>query len=104
MSSGHQQVTGNINSFNSFNSLANYNNVVYIAVGLDTERHQILQWLSPFEPQQRHQGVRTDRLDGVGNWVLETSEFRKWRDAEDGCARSVLFCYGNPGVGKTYIK
>ena len=46
----------------------------------------------------------TDRLDGVGKWVLETSEFREWRDAEDGCVGSVLFCSGNPGVGKTYIR
>ena len=100
MLSGHRQVTGNINSFNS---LTSYNNIVHIAAGPDAERHQILQWLSPLEPQQRHQSVRTDRLD-VGNWVLETGEFRKWRDAEDGCVGSVLFCYGNPGAGKTYIR
>ena len=100
MSSGHQQVTGNINSFNSLTSY----NIVHVAAGLDIERHEILQWLSPLEPQQRHQGVRIDRLDGVGNWVLETKEFRNWRDAEDGWVGSVLFCYGNPRVGKTYIK
>ena len=101
MFSGHQQVTGNTNSFNSF---ANYNNIVNIATGPDAERHEILRWLSPLEPQQRHHGVRTDRLDGVGNWVLETNEFRKWCDKKDGCVSPVLFCYGNPGVGKTYIR
>ena len=92
--SGYQQVTGNINSFN----IINFNTEI------DAERREIMQWLSPLEPQQRHQGVRTDRLNGVGNWVLETNEFRKWRDAEDGCVESVLFCYGNPGVGKTYLR
>ena len=70
----------------------------------ETDERQILQWLSPLEPQQRHQGVRTDRLNTVGNWVLETSEFRKWRDAGEGCVEPVLFCYGNPGVGKTYVR
>jgi len=95
MSSGHQQVTGNINSFN---------NIVNFITEIDAEAHQILQWLSPLEPQQRHQGVRTNRLNGVGNWVLETSEFRTWRDAGDGCVDPVLFCYGNPGVGKTYVR
>ena len=95
MSSGSQQVTGNINSFN---------NVVNFVTEIDAEGHQILKWLSPLEPQQRHQDVRADRLDGVGNWVLETSEFKKWRDAEDGCVDPVLFCSGNPGVGKTYIR
>ena len=102
MSPGHQQVTGNTNSFNNNNN--SLNSIVNFITGIDEEGRQILQWLSPLEPQQRHQGVRTDRLDGVGNWVLETNEFRKWRDAGDGCVEPVLFCYGNPGVGKTYAR
>ena len=101
MSAGHQQSTGNINSFNNNNS---FNNIVNLITNLDDEGRQILQWLSPLEPQQRHQGVRADRLDSVGNWVLETTEFRKWRDAEDSSVEQVLFCHGNPGVGKTYVR
>ena len=97
MSSGYQQVSGNINSFNN---IVNFNT----EIALDDEGRQIMQWLSPLEPQQRHQDVRTDRLDSVGNWVLETSDFRNWRDAEDGCVEPVFFCYGNPGVGKTYVR
>ena len=92
---------GNINSFNNNNS---FNNIVNFIINLDDEGRQILQWLSPLEPQQRHQGVRADRLDSVGNWVLETTEFRKWRDAEDSSVEQVLFCHGNPGVGKTYVR
>jgi len=95
MSARYQQLTGNINSFNT---------IVTFTTEIDDERRQIQQWLSPLEPQLRHQGVRTDRLDGVGNWVLETGEFRNWRDTEDGCVEPVLFCYGNPGVGKTYVR
>jgi len=101
MSLGYQQGNGNINSFNNNNS---FNNIVNYIAEEDAEGRQILHWLSPLEPQQRHQDVRTDRLDGVGNWVLETTEFRKWRDAEDGCVEPVLFCHGNPGVGKTYVR
>jgi len=67
MSSGCRQVTGNINSFNVLNS----SNVVNLITEADAEGRQILQWLSPLEPQQRHQGVRIDRLDGVGNWLLK---------------------------------
>ena len=78
-----------------------FNNTVNFVTQIDEEGRQILRWLSPLEPQKRHQGVRTGRLDSVGNWILESSEFRKWRDAEDGCEDRVLFCYGNPGVGKT---
>ena len=102
MSLGHQQNPGNTNSFSNNNN--SFNNIVSFITGIDDEGRQILQWLSPLSPHQRHQDVRTDRLDSVGNWVLETSEFREWRDAEDDCAEPVLFCYGNPGVGKTYIK
>jgi len=101
MSPENQQATGNINSFNNNNS---FNNIVNFITEIDDEGRQILQWLSPLEPQQRHHDVRADRLDGVGNWALETSEFRKWRDEEDGCVDPVLFCCGNPGVGKTYVR
>jgi len=87
--------SGNINSFN-----VNIN----IVTETDAERRRILQWLSPLEPKQRHQGVRNGRLGGVGDWVLETAEFRKWCDKEDGCDEPVLFCCGNPGVGKTYLR
>jgi len=92
--SRYQQIAGNVNSFNNINFVTQ----------IDEEGHQILRWLSPLELQKRHQGVRTGRLDSVGNWILESIEFRKWRDAEDGCEGRVLFCYGNPGVGKTYVR
>ncbi|RPA96101.1 hypothetical protein L873DRAFT_1264470 [Choiromyces venosus 120613-1] len=63
-------------------------------------------WISPLEPQNRHQSVRTDRFDGVGDWLLETKEFRDWRTrrGNGGSDEAVLFCFGNPGVGKTYLR
>ena len=100
MSSEHGQITGNVNSFNVS---TNYN-IVNFNSEADPEGRQILQWLSPLEPQQKHQNVRTNRLAGIGNWVLETNEFKKWSGAEDGCVEPVLFCDGNPGVGKTYLR
>ena len=65
------------------------------------EDAQIMRWLSPLEPSNRHQGVRTGRFAGVGDWLLETSDFREWRGGGD---KTVLFCSGNPGVGKTYLR
>ena len=65
---------------------------------------EILRWLSPLEPNDRHRGVRTDRLDGVGDWFPGTSEWREWRGDEGGTDKAVLFCSGNPGVGKTYLR
>ena len=104
MLSQPQQLTNNLHSFNnnSFNNVVN--NIVNFNTENKDERQEIIQWLSPLEPEQRHQGVRTSRLDGIGNWVLEIGEFRNWRDAEGGCVEPVLFCYGNPGVGKTYVR
>ena len=85
---------------NCGNITGSFNNIIYKS----DEDAQILRWLSPLEPNNRHQGVRTDRLDGVGDWFLETSEFREWRGGEGGADKAVLFCSGNPGVGKTYLR
>ena len=83
--------SGNIiNSFNTFN--------------ISDQDRQIMRWLSPLEPNKRHQGVRSERFDGVGDWLLETREFREWRSSEGGVDKAVLFCSGNPGVGKTYLR
>ena len=70
---------------------------------MSDEDAQIMGWLSPLEPNNRHQGVRTERFDGVGDWLLKTSEFREWRCSEGGADKAVLFCSGNPGVGKTFL-
>jgi len=101
MSPGHQQATGNIDSFNNNHS---FNNTFNFVTNPDDEGRQILRWLSPLEPQKRLQDVRANRLDGVGDWVLETSKFKDWRDTEGDRLKPVLFCHGNPGVGKTYVR
>jgi len=82
------------------NITGSFNNIFNLSDG----DAQIMRWLSPLEPQNRHQSVRTDRLGGVGDWLLETREFREWRGGEGGANKAVLFCSGNPGVGKTYLK
>ena len=71
---------------------------------ISDEDAQIMRWLSPLDTTSRHQGVRDNRFDGVGEWFLETSEFRQWRDSEGGANKAVLFCSGNPGVGKTFLR
>ena len=48
--------------------------------------------------------MRDSRADGVGDWLLHTGEFSTWRALEDRPAQSVLLCYGDPGVGKTYMR
>ena len=89
---------GNISCGNitgSFNNTAVYKR---------DEDAQVMRWLSPLEPGSRHDSVRTKRFAGVGNWFFETSEFREWRGGEGGADKAILFCSGNPGVGKTYLR
>ncbi|RPB06236.1 hypothetical protein L873DRAFT_1649120, partial [Choiromyces venosus 120613-1] len=65
---------------------------------------QILSWISPLESWKRHSDVTSTRAEGVGEWLLETPEFRAWRqDRNDGSAGAILFCRGAPGAGKTFI-
>ena len=97
----HSINTGNINSYNVTNS---HNNTVNVKNVIADENPEIMQWLSPLNPKRRHQDVRADRLDGVGNWLLQTKEFREWKSDEGGADKAVLFCCGDPGVGKTYIR
>ena len=81
-------------------NMSNISNTFHIS----DEDASIMRWISPLEPNNRHQGVRNERFDGVGNWLLETTEFREWRYGEGGDDKAVLFCSGNPGVGKTYLR
>ena len=68
------------------------------------EKRQILEWLSCMAPRERHQAVSEDRMDGVGSWLLRTNEFEKWHTSKDKVVNPVLFLYGDPGVGKTYLR
>jgi len=91
----------NISSFNS-NS---FNTVSYNYTVAD-DRSQILTWLSPLEPRLRHKDIQDSRAENVGEWVLQTEEFKSWCATSGGSEsdKAVLFCYGNPGVGKTFIR
>jgi len=92
---GHSnQNVGNMSNY--------YNNT--INVGVNEELSRIAAWLSPLEPGRRHQDVSNRRLDGVGDWVLQRNEFESWRNSQDGSPNPTLRCYGDQGVGKTYIR
>lgn len=72
----------------------------------DDDRSNILTWLSPLDPKLRHQDIQDRRVEDVGEWLLQTKEYRNWQagDREGESDNAVLFCYGDPGVGKTYIR
>ena len=101
----------NINSFNStyINSTfinQTYTNTPYTNSTIVDDRAGILAWLSPLDQKLRHQDIRDRRIENVGEWVLETEEFRRWYAGTkgDGNEKAVLFFYGDPGVGKTHIR
>ena len=88
------------NIAHSFNTIISHNFTIA------DERPQILAWLSPLEPRLRHQDVRDRRVEEIGEWLLQTEEFRNWCVGKEGgeLDNAVLFCYGDPGVGKTFIR
>ena len=90
---------------NSFNTNNSYNNVWNNCTITDGGA-QLLTWLSPLEPSLRHQAIQDRRVEDVGEWLLQTEEFKSWHtgSGEGESDNSVLFCYGDPGVGKTYIR
>ena len=91
-------LSNNTNSFNVQNVQNNY-------VVAD-DRSPLLTWLSPLEPRLRHRDIQERRIDNVGEWLLQTDKFRIWnsRSGESESDKEVLFCYGGPGVGKTFIR
>ena len=85
------------NNKNSFNRSTVINNI-------SDDDSKIHAWLSPLDPRVRHQDIRSQRMDCVGAWLLETREFRSWYGGGgDEPNHATLFCDGNPGVGKSYI-
>ena len=89
---------------NSFNKTITLNNNTITVSKTEDEDNQIKQWLSPLEPRHRHQSVQTNRVKGVGDWLFERREFREWSGSQGVSKPRVLFCYGDPGVGKTHIR
>ena len=89
---------------NCFNVTNSHNNIVNVNTIQEDESLQILQWLSTLGPEKRHQELQANRLEGVGNWLLETDAFQGWGNREDTSSQAVLFCHGDPGVGKTFIR
>ena len=73
-------------------------------ISVTDEKRSLLEWLSPLEPRERHHAIGVNRMPGVGDWLLITNEFTQWKKGGKGAAKPVLFCYGDPGVGKTYLK
>jgi len=96
-------IKDNTNCLNTTNSyITNVSNNYTVA----DDRSQLLTWLSPLDPGLRHWDIQERRVEDVGEWLIQTKEFRRWcgLSEEDEANKAVLFCYGDPGVGKTFIR
>jgi len=95
-------INGGNNSFNITHSFDNEGKNYEVG----DDRSQLLTWLSPLEPRLQHRDIQEHRVDDVGKWVFETEEFKKWSGFGEECegSKPILFFYGDPGVGKTFIR
>jgi len=95
------QYTMNNTAFSNNTNSVNIQNINVVA----DDRSPLLNWLSPLEPKLRHRDIQERRVDNVGEWLLQTKEFKSWHNLSEGEGdKVVLFCYGGPGVGKTFIR
>jgi len=62
------------NSFNTNSINVSHNFTV------TNDRSQLLTWLSPLEPRLRHRDIQERRVDNIGEWLMQTEEFRSWHD------------------------
>ena len=76
----------------------------YHTVGNDLS--PLLNWVWPLDSGLRHWDIQERRVANVGEWVMGNEEFKRWcrLDGRSEDNKAVLFCYGNPGVGKTFIR
>ena len=97
-----QSFSYNTNSFNTSHTAISVSN----NFAVNDDRSNILAWLSPSDHKSRHQDIQDRRVESIGEWLLQTEEFRSWHAGSGGdeFENTVLFCYGDPGVGKTYIR
>jgi ankyrin repeat domain-containing protein 50 len=64
------------------------------------ERHTILSWMSKTPYGKHHDTVNERRIDGTCEWLLQRRDFQQW---EDFSSSAVLWLWGIPGAGKTFL-
>ena len=94
-------IKDNSNCFNTTNSIHMQNNLT-----ISDDRSQLLTWLSPLDPGLRHSDIQERRVKDVGEWLIRSEGFGRWcgLGGEGEGDKGVLFCYGDPGAGKTFMR
>ncbi|KAH0538033.1 hypothetical protein FGG08_005345 [Glutinoglossum americanum] len=64
------------------------------------ERMEVLGWLSSVAHNEKQNDTLRRRHGNTGMWFLELAEFQLWLKGDAG---NILWCKGDPGVGKTVL-
>ncbi|KAF2186397.1 hypothetical protein K469DRAFT_526817, partial [Zopfia rhizophila CBS 207.26] len=63
------------------------------------ERRALTEWLSPLNFFVKQADVLGLRVEGTGQWLLESEQFKSWVSG----SKKTLWCSGIPGAGKTVL-
>ncbi|KAG0138823.1 hypothetical protein HOY82DRAFT_620628 [Tuber indicum] len=77
---------------NSSFNITNSKNTTHNGTTVNDEELRILSCISPLEPWKRYNDVARARAKGVGEWVLQSSEFQSSGSKVETIRRLVGFC------------
>ncbi|KAJ5350029.1 hypothetical protein N7541_007756 [Penicillium brevicompactum] len=66
----------------------------------DSERIEILEWISSIRFGKHHDTIRGQRTPNTGDWLLQHDDFRSWEMKKTS---SLFWLQGSAGTGKTYL-
>ncbi|KAA8894720.1 ankyrin repeat-containing domain protein [Sphaerosporella brunnea] len=66
----------------------------------ETERAEILAWISPISYEKHHRQACERRTPNTGEWILARKEFMQWINSS---STTLLWLRGIPGAGKTML-
>jgi hypothetical protein len=87
--------------------LQHSSSAVAISTALDVLANQkaqveedLLNWLSDFPYELRHEERYSKKHPGTGGWLLQHDKFQAWIQSSTS---AVLWCHGGPGTGKSFL-
>jgi hypothetical protein len=60
----------------------------------------LLNWLSDFPYEERHEERYSKKHPGTGGWLLQHDKFQHWIESTGS---AVLWCHSGPGTGKSFL-
>ncbi|KAB8291562.1 hypothetical protein EYC80_006363 [Monilinia laxa] len=66
----------------------------------EQRQKRIIAQMATIDYGNKHRRMQKIRHQGTGKWLVDTHEYKSWRDCEKSCAMSF---YGIPGSGKSVL-